>query len=129
MWVSYLKLFRSQGRWRRRDYALSNAALTSVPAERAEKGSITKSGKASSQRRVRLIGGLAVDRTCQGQRLMEYLLMDCFQRILKASQLIAVHAIVVNATDERVKSFYRKYGFTAFTQLLMIAERRQRGDG
>jgi ribosomal protein S18 acetylase RimI-like enzyme len=61
-----------------------------------------------------IIGRLAVDRSCQGQRLGEYLLMDCLNRILQASQIIAVHAVVADAKDEKAKAFYEKYGFQAF---------------
>jgi ribosomal protein S18 acetylase RimI-like enzyme len=61
-----------------------------------------------------IIGRLAVDRTCQGQRLGAHLLMDCLDRILRASQLIAVHAVIADAKDEKAKTFYEKYGFKAF---------------
>ena len=61
-----------------------------------------------------ILGRLAVDRSCQGQGLGEYLLMNCFERVLQASELIAVHAIVADAKDERAKVFYERYGFQAF---------------
>jgi len=61
-----------------------------------------------------IIGRLAVDRSCQGQRLGEHLLMDCLDRVLQASQLIAVHAVIADAKDEKAKAFYEKYGFKAF---------------
>lgn len=61
-----------------------------------------------------IIGRLAVDQSCQGQKLGEHLLMDCLDRILQASALIAVHAVIADAKDEKVKAFYEKYGFKAF---------------
>ena len=61
-----------------------------------------------------IIGRLAVDRTVRGQRVAEYLLMDCFERILQASQLIAVHAIVADAKDEKANAFHERYGFMSF---------------
>ncbi|HMW00047.1 MAG TPA: GNAT family N-acetyltransferase [Acidobacteriota bacterium] len=61
-----------------------------------------------------LIGRLAVDQSTQGQRLGEYLLMDIFNRVLKASQALAVYAIIADAKDDRAKTFYEKYGFQPF---------------
>lgn len=62
-----------------------------------------------------IIGRLAVDRTTQGQGLGEYLLMNAFDRILQASRLIAIHAILADAKDEKAKTFYERYGFRSFT--------------
>jgi ribosomal protein S18 acetylase RimI-like enzyme len=61
-----------------------------------------------------LLGLLAVDRSCQGLGLGEHLLMDCLERVLQASKLIAVYAVIADAKDERAKAFYEKYGFQAF---------------
>ncbi|MEW6736260.1 MAG: GNAT family N-acetyltransferase [Acidobacteriota bacterium] len=61
-----------------------------------------------------ILGRLAVDQTAQGQRLGEYLLMNAFDRIIQASRSIAIHAIIADAKDERVKAFYERYGFRAF---------------
>ena len=61
-----------------------------------------------------IVGRLAVNRTCQGQGLGEDLLMDCVERVLEAGKLIAVHAIIADAKDEKAKAFYERYGFQAF---------------
>lgn len=59
------------------------------------------------------LGRLAVDRTCQGQGLGSYLLMDAFARILRVDHAIGMHAISVSAIDAAARNFYLKYGFTA----------------
>lgn len=62
-----------------------------------------------------LLGRLAVDQNRQGQGLGAHLLMDALNRVLLASQALAVHAIIVDARDDAAAAFYRKYGFIAFT--------------
>lgn len=59
-----------------------------------------------------LLARLAVDRSTQGQRLGETLLLDALQRSLDLAQGLGVHAIEVDALDEDAARFYRKYGFT-----------------
>ncbi len=54
---------------------------------------------------------LAVDRSCQGQRLGEHLLTDAIKRVLQADASIAIHSLVVDAKHEKAKNFYLKYGF------------------
>ena len=61
-----------------------------------------------------MLGRLAVDREQQGPGLGEMLLLDGIRRVLRASATIAVHAIVVDAKNERAAAFYRRYGFRAF---------------
>jgi GNAT superfamily N-acetyltransferase len=60
---------------------------------------------------VMLIGQLAVDKTLQGQGLGEVLLMHAFSRAVRLSSEIAIFAVRVDATDEKSKAFYLKYGF------------------
>lgn len=70
-----------------------------------------------------LLGRLAVDRDAQGSGLGEFLLMDAMYRTLLATQVMAVHAMVVDAKDASAAKFYRKYGFIAFpnnTQRLFL---------
>lgn len=70
-----------------------------------------------------LLGRLAVDRDAQGSGLGEFLLMDAMCRTLLATQVMAVHAVVVDAEDASAAEFYRKYGFIAFpnnTQRLFL---------
>ena len=57
------------------------------------------------------LGRLAVDRSVQGQGLGELLLMDAIARTKSVLQHVGVHALFVDAKDERAASFYMKYGF------------------
>jgi predicted GNAT family N-acyltransferase len=61
-----------------------------------------------------LIGRLARDETVRGQGIGELLLADAIDRILIASQTIAVFAIVVEAASAEVSAFYRGFGFRPF---------------
>lgn len=58
-----------------------------------------------------LIGRLAMSDEHRGQGLGEKLLLDALQRCLVHSKEIASVAVVVDAKDDRAKSFYQKYGF------------------
>ncbi len=58
-----------------------------------------------------LVARLAVDRAAQGQRLGEKLLLDALARSLHLSDELGVHAVVVDAIDQRAKEFYEKYRF------------------
>ena len=60
---------------------------------------------------VALLARLAVDRRQQGVGLGANLLLDSLQRVIRASDEIAVRAIIVHAIDERASSFYRHFGF------------------
>ncbi|MEX2616820.1 MAG: GNAT family N-acetyltransferase [Alphaproteobacteria bacterium] len=62
-----------------------------------------------------LLGRLAVDDNIKGRGLGVYLLMDALNRILLATQTLAVHAVIVDARDDVAAAFYRKYGFIPFT--------------
>ncbi len=61
-----------------------------------------------------LLGRLAVDRTCQGQKLGRYLLFDAFHRVLHAAETLAVYALVVDAKNDDARAFYEHYGFLRF---------------
>ena len=63
-----------------------------------------------------LLGQLAVDTDYQGRRLGSDLLIDATRRALAASDLIGARAIVVQAIDERAKSFYVRFGFRSFSE-------------
>jgi GNAT superfamily N-acetyltransferase len=58
-----------------------------------------------------LLGRLAVDRGSQGLGLGEFLLMDAMHRTLLATQVLALHSMLVDAKDAAATTFYRKYGF------------------
>ncbi len=58
-----------------------------------------------------LIGKLAVDRSMQGRGLGEELIMQCFRKAVRLSAEVGIFAVKVDASNERAKEFYVKYGF------------------
>jgi len=61
-----------------------------------------------------LIGRLARDQRVRGEGVGDLLLADAVRRVISASRSLAVFAIVVEATDEKVAAFYRDFGFAPF---------------
>jgi GNAT superfamily N-acetyltransferase len=61
-----------------------------------------------------LIGRLGRDIRMRGKGLGEFLLADAVKRVLGAAASLAIHAIVVDAKDERAADFYRGFGFQPF---------------
>ena len=57
------------------------------------------------------LGRLAVDRSLQGQGIGELLLMNAIERCQLVLEHVGVHALFVDAKDDRAASFYAKYGF------------------
>ena len=62
-----------------------------------------------------LIGKLAVDRSVQGQRLGELLLLDALRRAEYLASKIGIRAVEVDAIDDSARRFYERYGFLALT--------------
>lgn len=62
-----------------------------------------------------LLGRLAVDDSMKGKGLGAFLLMDALNRILLATQILAVHALIVDAKDDTAAAFYRHYGLIPVT--------------
>jgi predicted GNAT family N-acyltransferase len=58
-----------------------------------------------------LLGRLAVSLSFRGERVGHLLLMDALHRCLTGSRQLAAAAVVVDAKNGGVESFYRKYGF------------------
>jgi len=58
-----------------------------------------------------LLGRFAVDRNWQGNGLGKDLLRDALLRIAGASESIGMRAVVVDAKNARVKTFYEGLGF------------------
>lgn len=56
------------------------------------------------------LGRLAVDRAHQGRGLGRYLLFDALNRVLGASQTVAIYAVLVDAKADSV-AFHTHYGF------------------
>lgn len=61
-----------------------------------------------------LLGRLAVDLTVRGQGLGDFLLADAITRTCNVKHNVGVHALFVDAIDDKAAGFYRKYGFRAF---------------
>ena len=64
-----------------------------------------------------VLGRLAVDLAWQGRGLGEALLIDAARRVFRASATIAVYAILVDAKNDRARTFYERYGFRTFASL------------
>lgn len=64
---------------------------------------------------VALLGKLAVGMAYQGQGVGGLLIADAVKRVLRASQQIAVYALVVDARDEKAAAFYAHFGFLPLT--------------
>jgi GNAT superfamily N-acetyltransferase len=60
---------------------------------------------------VALIARLAVTAQHQGVGLGRSLLLDALQRVLRASDHLAVRAVTVDALGDRAAAFYRRFGF------------------
>jgi GNAT superfamily N-acetyltransferase len=60
---------------------------------------------------VALIARLAVTAQHQGAGVGRSLLLDALQRVLRASDQLAVRAVTVDALDDRATSFYSHFGF------------------
>lgn len=60
---------------------------------------------------VALIARLAVTAQHQGTGIGRSLLLDALQRVLRASDQLAIRAVAVDALDDRAASFYRRFGF------------------
>lgn len=61
-----------------------------------------------------LLGRLAVDRTQQGRKLGEFLLVDALRRSLAQSDAIGSIAVIVDAIDDQARAFYEHFEFIAF---------------
>lgn len=78
---------------------------------------------------VAVLARLAVDQRYQGQGLGAMLLADALARVRRASNEVAMRAVVVHAIDERAMAFYARYGFrslaaTPRTLMVTLAEIR-----
>jgi len=78
---------------------------------------------------VAVLARLAVDQRHQGHGLGAMLLADALARVRRASNEIAMRAVVVHAIDDRATAFYARYGFRALaatprTLMVTLAEIR-----
>ena len=58
-----------------------------------------------------LIGRLARDVGFRGRGLGDVLLKDALNRCLAVSEQLAIHAVIVDALNDRAKRFYQEFGF------------------
>jgi GNAT superfamily N-acetyltransferase len=61
-----------------------------------------------------LLGRLAIDSRYQGRGYGKLLIIDALRRALQATTEVASYAVVVDAINERARSFYEQYEFCAF---------------
>lgn len=61
-----------------------------------------------------ILGRLAVDRNHQGQKLGKLLLFDAFNQVVQANRRVAILALIVDAKNQSVATWYEKYGFERF---------------
>ena len=86
-------------------YALSAGAVSSREATGAVRRNLPDPVP------VMVLGRLAVDVSCQGQRLGAALLKDAFLRTATVAENVGVRALLVRAINESAKRFYLQHGF------------------
>lgn len=62
---------------------------------------------------VMVLGRLAVDRSCQGQKLGSALLKDAILRTISVAENVGIRALLVHAINEQARQFYLGRGFQA----------------
>lgn len=82
--------------------------LTASQVVRESAGERLTKGSARHPIPVALLARLAVDRSAQGRRLGQGLLLDAIQRVLHVSESVGIRAMLVQAKHERAAEFYRK---------------------
>ncbi len=58
-----------------------------------------------------IIGRLAIHEAYQGRFYGKFMLFNALDRIVRASENMAVHAVLVDARNDAAKAFYEKFGF------------------
>jgi predicted N-acetyltransferase YhbS len=64
---------------------------------------------------VAILARLAVDASQQGHGIGAALLNDVLVRVIRASEQLAVRAVVVHAVDDGAATFYERFGFRALS--------------
>lgn len=121
-------LIRYAGQNERRDAARTFIAATdsrtvygyyTLVAGQLEHDEATPQARKGLSRRfpipVAILARLAVDSSQQGQGLGAALLNDALGRVCRASEQVAVRAVVVHAIDESAATFYERFGFQALS--------------
>jgi GNAT superfamily N-acetyltransferase len=63
-----------------------------------------------------MLARLAVDKSGQGQRRGQWLLMDAIKRCALVGQQSGVYALLVEAKNEAARRFYERFGFVAIAE-------------
>ncbi len=66
-----------------------------------------------------ILGRLAVDRRYQGRGLGALMLADAIKRLVRASESLAIYALIADAKNDGAKAFYEHFGFQAFPDASM----------
>ena len=86
-------------------------SLSTASVEYAQAPERLRKGLARHPVPVILLARLAVDRTWQGKGLGAALLRDALHRVLAASDIVGLRAIMVHAKDEAARRFYEHFDF------------------
>ncbi len=60
-----------------------------------------------------LLGRFAIDQQLQSRGLGKFLLADALGRVHTVAQQLGIHAVVLDALNDRARSFYVRHGFEA----------------
>ena len=60
-----------------------------------------------------LIGRLAIDQSVRRHGLGRMLLVDAIKRTMRASDIMAIYAVIVDAKNNATKQFYEGFGFAS----------------
>lgn len=61
-----------------------------------------------------ILGRFAIDSRFQGQGYGTLVLADAVTRVIQASDILAIYALIVDAKNEDARSFYERFGFLNF---------------
>ncbi len=90
-------------------YTLSSS---SIPLEDVTEKYSNKYPKSYSSIPVILLGRLAIDKSIQGKKKGEYLLVDALKECYEvAKNKIGAIAVIVDLINENAENFYKQYGF------------------
>jgi GNAT superfamily N-acetyltransferase len=89
-------------------YSLSNSQLAREQLDEREAKSLPRHPIPAV-----MLARLAVDRSQQGRRFGQWLLMDAIKRCALVGQQSGVYALLVDAKNDGAKQFYQRFGFAA----------------
>jgi GNAT superfamily N-acetyltransferase len=101
------------------DDQLVYAYYTLLAGQLDHREATTETSKGLSQHfpiPVAILARLALDRTRQGRGVGAAILNDALLRVVRASEQVAVRAVVVHAVNDEAARFYGRYGFRALSR-------------